>query len=253
MTPALVVSVAALLFTVASFWWLQARRGKLTMSGIPAFAAHVGNDRRLAIRLPIPLYNTGARTRLVDELRLVFPSWDDGQAQWQTFHPTLKPQSGDGDTHDFAGPYPIDGRRAAMRFIKFTYSFGLMLPEPRDTLCRVEARLDGSSAWTVVGSFTLYLGHMGDPNRFITYRNSVVPCEVSLSPRTRPGARWPRREVWEPPGRMAQEPTRRREVDQVPEPRSCMRFPSRRLSCDCALIGIELPITIYLHGLWANW
>ena len=177
MTPALVVSVAALLFTVASFWWLQARRGKLTMSGIPAFAAHVGNDRRLAIRLPIPLYNTGARTRLVDELRLVFPSWDDGQAQWQTFHPTLKPQSGDGDTDDFAGPYPIDGRRAAMRFIKFTYSFGLMLPEPRDTLCRVEARLDGSSAWTVVGSFTLYLGHMGDPNRFITYRNSIVPCE----------------------------------------------------------------------------
>ena len=106
MTPALLVSVAALIFTVASFWWLQARRGKLIMSSIPAFSGYVATDRRLGVRLPILLYNTGARTRLVDELRLVFPSWDDGQAQWPTFHPTLKPQSGDEDTDDLAGPYP---------------------------------------------------------------------------------------------------------------------------------------------------
>ena len=177
MTPALLVSVVALIFTVASFWWLQARRGKLTMSGIPAFSGYIASDCQLGVRLPILLYNTGARTRLVDELRLVFPSWDPGQAQWQTFHPTLKPQSGDEDTDDFAGPYPIDGRRAAMRFVKFTYPFGTSLPEPVGTLCRVEARLDGSSAWTVVGSFTLYLGHMAHPDRFITYRNSVVPCD----------------------------------------------------------------------------
>lgn len=96
MTPALLVSVAALIFTVASFWWLQARRGKLILSGITAFSGYVATDRGLGIRLPILLYNTGARTRLVDELRLVFPSWDPGQAQWETFHPTLKPQSGDG-------------------------------------------------------------------------------------------------------------------------------------------------------------
>lgn len=177
MTPALLVSVAALIFTVASFWWLQARRGKLTMSGIPAFSGYVASDCWLGVRLPILLYNTGARTRLVDELRLVFPSWDPGQAQWQTFHPTLKTKSGDEDTDDFAGPYPIDGRRAAMRFVKFTYPFGITLPEPVETLCRVEARLDGSPAWTVVGSFTLYLGHMAHPDRFITYRNSIVPCE----------------------------------------------------------------------------
>lgn len=40
MTPALLVSVAALSFTVASFWGLQARRGKLTMSGTPAFSGY---------------------------------------------------------------------------------------------------------------------------------------------------------------------------------------------------------------------
>ncbi|MDO5661484.1 MAG: hypothetical protein Q4G40_02205 [Brachybacterium sp.] len=177
MTPALLVSVSALIFTVASFWWLQARRGELTLSGIPAFSGYISIRRRIGIRIPILLYNTGALTRLVDELRLVFPSWDPGQAEWQTFHPTLKPQSGDNDTEDFAGPYPIDGRRAAMRFVQFTYPFGSTLPEPRETLCRVEARLDGSSTWTEVGSFTLHLSHMASPDRFLTYRNSDDSCE----------------------------------------------------------------------------
>ena len=93
MTPALLVSVAALIFTVASFWWLQARRGKLIMSSIPAFSGYVATDRRLGVRLPIWLYNTGARTRLVDELRLVFPSWDDGQAQGQPFMAMTQPRS----------------------------------------------------------------------------------------------------------------------------------------------------------------
>lgn len=101
----------------------------------------------------------------------------NGHAHWLTFHPTLKPQSGDGDTADFAGPYPVDGRRATMRFVKFTDAFGPALPEPVETLCRVEARLDGSSDWTTVGSLTLYFAHMAHPERYITYRNSVIACE----------------------------------------------------------------------------
>lgn len=175
MTPSLVIAVLALLFSVVSFWWLQARRGRLTMSGIPAFAGFASSGK-LNIRLPILLYNTGARTRLVEELRLVIPSWQDGVAQWQTFHGTLKPQPGNDDTTDFAAPYPIDGRRAVAQFIKFTFPLDEALPEPRATLCRVEARLDGTSSWTNVGAFTLYLGHMRRPTIYTTWRNSDLPC-----------------------------------------------------------------------------
>lgn len=176
MTAALAVSILALLFTIASFWYLQARRGRLVMSSIPAFAGYIAKDE-LAIRIPILLYNSGARTRLVDEIRLVFTSWADGHGEWETFHPTLKPVTGNGNTDDFAGPYPIDGRRAVMRFVKFTYRLADHLPEPIPTHCHVEARLDGSLTWRKVGAFTLYLEHMAHPANYITYRNSAVPCD----------------------------------------------------------------------------
>lgn len=177
MTPALAVSITALLFTIASFWWLQARRGKLIMSGVPAFSGYIASDARLDIRLPVVLYNTGARTRLVDELRLVFPSWAESHADWQTFHPTLGPRSDGTDTDDFAGPCPIDGRRAVARFVEFTLRLKGELPEPKSTQCRVEARLDGSMSWSPLGSFTLCLGHMAYPSSYVTYRNSVIPCD----------------------------------------------------------------------------
>lgn len=146
------------------------------MSSIPAFAGYITSDQRIAIRLPIVLYNTGARTRLIDELQLVFLPWDEGIGEWQTFHPTLKPGAKDADTDDFAGPYAIDGRRSATRFVKFTHRLNGTLYDPRPTTCRVEARLDGSVSWSVLGTFTLYLGHMAHPETYITYRNSETPC-----------------------------------------------------------------------------
>src|SRR5690606_35792751 len=155
----LLVAVAALLFSIASFWWLQARRGKLQMSGIPAFSGYIAHDGRIALRLPILLYNTGARTRVVDELRLVVPSWNHPVGDWQTFHSTLEPRSGSTDRDDFAGPYAIDGRRAVMRFVKFTHPMRDRLPEPTGTPCIVEARLDGSTAWEQIASLTIYLAH----------------------------------------------------------------------------------------------
>lgn len=53
---ALLVAVLALLFTVASFWWLYARRGSLEVGqpGAYAFASKV------RLRLPLAFYNTGA-------------------------------------------------------------------------------------------------------------------------------------------------------------------------------------------------
>lgn len=175
--PSLLVALAALLFSIVSFWWLQARRGKLKMSSIPAFSGHIAHDGRIALRLPVLLYNTGARTRVVDELRLVIPSWDHPIGDWQTFHSTLEPRSGPTDRDDFAGPYAIDGRRAVMRFVKFTHAVGARLPEPAATPGALEARLDGSDDWETVAPLTIYLAHMAHPEIYGTYRNRAAPCE----------------------------------------------------------------------------
>ena len=63
----MLVAVLALLFTVASFWWLYARRGSLEVGqpGAYAFASKV------RLRLPLAFYNTGARSLIVTDLQVL--------------------------------------------------------------------------------------------------------------------------------------------------------------------------------------
>jgi hypothetical protein len=51
------ISVLALAFTVASFWWLHARRGALTATRPRAYAFL----DRVRLRLPLAFFNTGAQ------------------------------------------------------------------------------------------------------------------------------------------------------------------------------------------------
>jgi hypothetical protein len=54
----IVIAVAALLFTVGSFWWLN-RRGRLVGAAPDAYAiANPPHD--LLIRFPLAIFNTGA-------------------------------------------------------------------------------------------------------------------------------------------------------------------------------------------------
>jgi hypothetical protein len=57
LTSAAVVAGCTLLFTVASFWWLNARRGRLESFEPHTYAAAVTPDK-VRIRLPLVLYNT---------------------------------------------------------------------------------------------------------------------------------------------------------------------------------------------------
>src|SRR5919199_554356 len=64
----LVVAVMALLFTVASFWWLYVRRGSLIV-GRPGTYAYA--PRPVRLRLPLAFYNTGASALIVSDLQAV--------------------------------------------------------------------------------------------------------------------------------------------------------------------------------------
>jgi hypothetical protein len=57
----------ALVFTVASFWWIQVRRGRIQTYAPHSFAAAVTTDM-IRIRLPLVFYNTGARAIVVQNL-----------------------------------------------------------------------------------------------------------------------------------------------------------------------------------------
>jgi hypothetical protein len=50
----LIISISALLFTVTSFWWLQARRGRLTCFPVQTFSGYLKRDG-VALRMPLSL------------------------------------------------------------------------------------------------------------------------------------------------------------------------------------------------------
>lgn len=78
----MVVSALALAFTVLSFWYMNWRRGKLHIGNIQHFGAGKaleGNEDKknvVVIKLPLILFNTGARPLVVESLRLVSNSID---------------------------------------------------------------------------------------------------------------------------------------------------------------------------------
>jgi hypothetical protein len=75
---ALLISFLALAFTLASFWWLYARRGSLSAATPETYAFIKG----FKLRFPLALFNDGAVPRLVTDLRIDIS--DVGQFPWIT-------------------------------------------------------------------------------------------------------------------------------------------------------------------------
>ena len=118
MTPAVVISTCALLFTVGSFWWLYVRPGRLRMTQVRVFAAVVGPDLA-RLRIPVTLYNTGARPLVVVDLRMQLSS--DGLAATapsRSFRSSIK--TGPDDFEDLPHPYVVPGRSVVATFVEFT-------------------------------------------------------------------------------------------------------------------------------------
>jgi len=70
-TPAVIITACALLFTVASFWWLNLRRGHLKSFEPHSFAAYIALNM-IRIRFPFVFHNTGAVPIVVQNLRIRF-------------------------------------------------------------------------------------------------------------------------------------------------------------------------------------
>lgn len=69
-TASTLIAVLALLFTIASFWWLNARRGKLHLVGIPRSFAVSTASNKLHLNVPLSLYNSGPTPVWASNLKL---------------------------------------------------------------------------------------------------------------------------------------------------------------------------------------
>ena len=106
---AIVVAACALAFTVGSFWWIQLRRGNLQSYEPQTYSGYI-QASSFRLRLPLTIYNTGARTLVVTDLRVLFVAPPQSLSRPSPFDPTIKPLSS--DTLDFVHPFAVPGRQA---------------------------------------------------------------------------------------------------------------------------------------------
>jgi hypothetical protein len=168
---AVLIAICALLFTVASFWWLNARRGRLRSfephtfsAGIPSHVAR--------LRFPVVLYNTGAVPIVVQNLRLRFPRERDSEPlPWVASRSQIRPD--EHESHDFPAVFSVPGRTAHQIFVEFGGpSLGFTL-ESRDYPTLIEVKLGHKKKWKRLLRFTFRAGDIAAPDAYITYENTA--------------------------------------------------------------------------------
>lgn len=133
----LLIATLALTFTIASFWWIQVRRGRIIIYPPSTYAGSF-TSHKLVVVLPLVLYNTGPAPQVVlglrmriGENRLEHGSDESGLPATIYWHATISrlynPEDGKG-SRVYASPFPVDGRKAAERFVEFQWN------PPRTTL-----------------------------------------------------------------------------------------------------------------------
>ncbi|RAO09572.1 hypothetical protein MED15_05861 [Micromonospora noduli] len=164
-TPSLATAVLALLFTVASFWWIQVRRGRLR-----CYTSHVYSGafspRKLVFVVPLVLHNPAPAPLVVTDLRLLIDASKGGPSsdlagfpmklRWIASHTAVYPKD---ETRTFAAPFAVDGRKAVECFIEFQRADPPRLLEDGPYKATIEALVEPRSwrtrrRWSPLLSYT---------------------------------------------------------------------------------------------------
>lgn len=193
-TPSLVIAVAALAFTIASFWWMNVRRGSLTAYPPHSFAASSAPDR-LLINLPLVFFNDGAAPIVVQNLRLRLERpdgqvakrigrnsncpWDLPEAPeplpitmwWRGTRTEVQPREG---IRPLPATFPVPGRTALTTFIEFGRERESSEP-PLDWLggpcaATVEVKMAHRKGWVDLLTFELHTERV-DVSNYISWPN----------------------------------------------------------------------------------
>lgn len=170
MTAPVLISCLALIFTVGSFYWLQARKGRLKLYPVMTFSGY-WKKSRLVLRLPVILFNSGARPRVINALRLVTTD-DVGKRitlECHSFRKTIDPTSE--DMEDMAHAYAIPGRQVVTKHAHFAVDSLPVLDRADPTSFEVEALVDDSTKWRKLGAVTVHVEIM-HTSSYITYSNN---------------------------------------------------------------------------------
>lgn len=168
---AVLISCSALAFSIGSFYWLQARKGRLKLLPVVAFSASASKER-FRLRLPITIYNTGAKPRVVVAVRLRLLGTSPYLfLECHNYRKTI-----DGNEQDFEdapAPYVIPGRNVVTKFPHFHADTvrGLFGNEGKPCRFEFQALLDDKPDWVSLGEIEVHT-EIIHTSAFISYSNN---------------------------------------------------------------------------------
>ena len=164
----LAVAVAALLFTLSSFWWLYARRGSL-MVGRPGTYAYVA--RTLRLRLPLAFYNSGAQALIVSDLRATVVNGPPRPPlRWIANVSQLQPTGR--NERDFSTPFAVTGRNTREFVAEFGGTWCPLLGTTHRL--RLQAKIHPKDEWQDLMEFDWWAPQQGSSmTQYLTYRNAA--------------------------------------------------------------------------------
>lgn len=163
-----VVASSALVFTVGSFYWLQARKGRLKLFPVSTFSGAAA-EPAFFLRVPIMIYNTGAKPRVVSGIRLRFRGDAATLLECHTFRSSVVPK--EGDIEDYAHPYVVPGRNVVTKIAHFRgEGFSRLLTDEPSSF-DVEIQHDDKTKWKAIGHIEVHteIMHVGS---YIGYTNN---------------------------------------------------------------------------------
>jgi hypothetical protein len=170
------IAVLALMFTIGSFWWLQARQGRLR-SYPPLSFAFGGNQKLALIRLPLVLYNSGAKPIIVQDLRLSFPEQPGvTPLPWRSLRSQLRPAAE--DSLKLPAAFSVPGRTAQQHFIEFGVDSADPLPgidlQAQEYRVSVEVLMGHKRKWRRLVTFALEGKHIDLSGAYLAYSNTAL-------------------------------------------------------------------------------
>lgn len=155
---ALVLSLCAVAFTIFSFWWLNARQGKLLVVG-SQYAFGQFKSGKLAIQLPLVLQNTGPKAIVISAFTLRFLDTPTENIVWAGF--STDPLHG---KFSFKKPIPLKGFDAIETILYFQREDAENLFKSRSA--QIQAIWSGKNSWRVLASFTMPASNTGWDEKF---------------------------------------------------------------------------------------
>jgi hypothetical protein len=161
------VACLALVFTVASFWWLHARTGSLEVAAPRSYAF----SDKVRLRLPLAFFNTGAKALIVTDLRLGVEDLDYEPFAWITTRSSLR-----ADEHDsfaFATPFVVPGRGTTHVIAEFS-ARKWSPDESSHHRILLQARIHPSERWDDIITFDWWAPPSEKTmGAYITYANAA--------------------------------------------------------------------------------